>query len=475
MDDVLGRDPDRRVRVGRVLGGLGHGQGELEVVLEDLLDLGLVVRELEAVEAVVVLPGGELDRVRGDPGLGVRPVRVLTVGDVQVGAHARVVALVDDRVVDRRVVVGPGQGDEDLVVEALGAELPAPRVQDQVAVAVVGDREREVVAADEVLDCAGLRLRRRGRAAIGLVTRLRAGALVVESPVAVEVAVEVDAVVAGDLAVAVVVPQVLPPQAVLVEGVLVAVRVDDRDHPDLTGVEQLGRPRVVAVPVEEPLDQPHRHLGRDPLPRVGGRVVQHLGLVVPHALVGQTQGEDRTTLQARADPFELRQRRVGGVQPLQLRLDSLARVVEVVVDREAVVAGLAGPVVAGWCRELEPRLLQILAVGGRGHQVDPVGGHLEPALPGRRALLVDSGDVQAHRSELGDLPGTPRLHEGHLQLGWRCRRWHRDRDGRNQGQDQDRNSDAAHGVSLRCPPQQFGRHEDPVDPVPHGPVTGRVI
>jgi len=49
----------------------------------------------------------------------------------------------------------------------------------------------------------------------------------------VEVSVRVDAVDAGDLAVAVVVAQVLPPQAFVVERVLVAVRIRDDDEPQL--------------------------------------------------------------------------------------------------------------------------------------------------------------------------------------------------------------------------------------------------
>src|SRR5205814_3742147 len=50
----------------------------------------------------------------------------------------------------------------------------------------------------------------------------------------------------------------------------VAVRVDDRDDPELTGVDQVGEQRVAAVVVDEHVQGPHGQLGRDDLAGVVG-------------------------------------------------------------------------------------------------------------------------------------------------------------------------------------------------------------
>ena len=120
-----------------------------------------------------------------------------------------------------------------------------------------------------------LRLGRRRRAAVGVARRLRRRALVVVAEVLVEVAVRVDAVVAGDLAVAVVVAQVLPPQPLVVERVLVAVRVRDRHEPQLGALEQSLDGLVVRAPsVDEVVQQPPVDLDRDPLAGVLGGAVE---------------------------------------------------------------------------------------------------------------------------------------------------------------------------------------------------------
>ena len=73
---------------------------------------------------------------------------------------------------------------------------------------------------------------------------------VVVVPALVIVPVQVDPVADRDLLVAVVVAEVLPPQALDVERVLVAVGVGDRHEPELARVEELLHDRVLAVVVD---------------------------------------------------------------------------------------------------------------------------------------------------------------------------------------------------------------------------------
>jgi hypothetical protein len=87
--------------------------------------------------------------------------------------------------------------------------------------------------------------------------------------VLVEVAVGVDAVANGDLAVAVVVARVLAPQALVVEGVLIAVGVGDDDEPELGAPEEIPDLLVVRPPaVDEVVQRSAVDLDADPLARV---------------------------------------------------------------------------------------------------------------------------------------------------------------------------------------------------------------
>src|SRR5205085_6500000 len=54
----------------------------------------------------------------------------------------------------------------------------------------------------------------------------------------------------------------------------VAVRVDDRDDPDLPAVDQVGEQRVAAVVVDEHVQGAQRQLGRDDLAGVVGAQVE---------------------------------------------------------------------------------------------------------------------------------------------------------------------------------------------------------
>jgi hypothetical protein len=97
---------------------------------------------------------------------------------------------------------------------------------------VVVDEELRVDALDEHVQRLRLGLGVRARPTVGLVGRVGRGAFVVVAPAVVEVAVEVDAVARRDLAVAVVVAQVLAPQPLaFLEREVVAVGVGDGDDP----------------------------------------------------------------------------------------------------------------------------------------------------------------------------------------------------------------------------------------------------
>jgi hypothetical protein len=193
--------------------------------------------KLEAAAAVRRIPGvvrvGGRDRLaRGHlRRLGQRPEAVLhvpvgvAVGRVELGAelrdvprHGRLVGIPEDRLVDE-------------VVRARGERLPADAMQQQLGGGVPVDRELRPDPGVEADLGLRLRLGSRGRTAVGLAGRVRGRALVVVAPLVGEVAVEVDAVLGGDLPVAVVVAQVLAPQPVaLGEREVVAVRVDHRQE-----------------------------------------------------------------------------------------------------------------------------------------------------------------------------------------------------------------------------------------------------
>jgi hypothetical protein len=64
----------------------------------------------------------------------------------------------------------------------------------------------------------------------------------------IEVAVRIDTIDTGDLTVTVVVAQVLAPQPLVVERVLVAVGVGDQDEPQFGGLDQILDGGVVGAP-----------------------------------------------------------------------------------------------------------------------------------------------------------------------------------------------------------------------------------
>src|SRR5690606_21351727 len=108
--------------------------------------------------------------------------------------------------------------------------------------------------------------------------RVRRRTLVVVAPLVRVVAVEVHAVARGDLAVPVVVPQVLAPEALtLGAGEVVAVRVGDRHEPQVGAVHDPGDALVVPVAGQHVVEQAPDHLRRDPLTGVLGADVDSRG------------------------------------------------------------------------------------------------------------------------------------------------------------------------------------------------------
>ena len=253
----LGRDTRDCLRIGGVARRVGHRAGERQVALELCLHQRLVVGEDEATS---VAPLGQLRRPRQCAGRGVRVVGGLTVGDVEdIRAQARV------KLGDRRGVQVAGHRVVDRVVRSGGAGLPALGVEQPLAVGVVVDLERETLPVEQADHRLRLRLRHRRGAPVGFTGLDGRRALLVIAPVVGEVAIGVDAVADLGLSVSVVVAEVLPPQPLVVERVLVAVGVGHEDEPELGRLQQLADFTVVGPPpVDVVVHQPPVDFGGDP-------------------------------------------------------------------------------------------------------------------------------------------------------------------------------------------------------------------
>ncbi len=177
---------------------------------------------------------------------------------------------------DRGPVQVAGEGEVDRVVRGRRRDLPALRVQQPLAVRVPVDLELEPDPVEQALHRLGLRLGHRSGAAVCVARRDRRRPLLVVLEVVREVAVGVDAVADRDLAVVVVVAQVLAPQPLDVERVLVAVGVGHEDEPQLRRLEQPLDLGIVSPPaVDVPVHQAPVDLVSDPLACVLGGAVQH--------------------------------------------------------------------------------------------------------------------------------------------------------------------------------------------------------
>ena len=224
------------------------------------------------------------------------------------------------------VAVGAGDGVEQRGVRRVVVGRVGDRGQQELTGGVPVDVGLERDATLEAVDGEVLGLRERVRAAVGAGGEVVAGALFVDAALGRVVAVRVHAVlvVAVD-AVGVVVAQRLAPEAVVVlcadavvahlvlvaeaagEGEVVAVRVLDRQEPQLARLDEFLDLRVVLV-LGEPHREPPAHLGGDPLARVVDRREQHgvAGAVRDVAgVLGHLDGVDRLAERRRADLLEL--------------------------------------------------------------------------------------------------------------------------------------------------------------------------
>jgi hypothetical protein len=121
--------------------------------------------------------------------------------------------------------------DHELTIAGIRDRLigVAPRIEDELRVAVIGDDPGKLFGRDQVAHRAGLGLGKGPWAYVGLVTRDMAGGGDVEdAPHVAVVPVRIDA----DRAVRVD-PAVLAPEPILGTAVFMAVRIHHRCHPDL--------------------------------------------------------------------------------------------------------------------------------------------------------------------------------------------------------------------------------------------------
>ena len=248
-----------------------------------------------------------------------------------------------------------------------------------------------------------LALGRRAGAAVGLARLDRRGALLVVLEVLGVVAVRVDAVGVGGLAVAVVVAQVLAPQPLVGERVLVAVRVHDRDEPQLGRLEHLLGRLVVAAEVDVVVHQAAVDLRRDPLAGVLRRAEQHrraAAVALAAGALRDLQREDLAALQGRADLDQLGELRVLGRELVHLVADAAGLVVRapdgVAADglrRRELLDGLAA--------------LDARELGLRARVADVPGLRLgqDHVRADVRAAHFAVGDVEALGLELRELVG----------------------------------------------------------------------
>ena len=292
---------------------------------------------------------------------------------------------------------------------------------------MVVDQELEADAAGEPVQGVGLRLRAGPRAAVGLARGRGGGALVVVAPLVGPVAVEVDAVVAGQLPVAVVVAQVLAPQALtLGEGVVVAVGVGHRQEPQLgPGQQALDRP-AGGVAVDDAAQEAGGHLGGDPLAGVLGRHVEHRRTLAVAGLVGTLGDLDRDdvlALDGLADRHGLGDPGVTTRELLDLGLDPTGAGV---LLPHRVARGRLGARTLGDGPAVDLLQRHLDALVGQLGDVPPAEDRLHPDLgllagtPGAgHATDAQLVPVDPERDEVGQLRGQhlPDVHLETVALG----------------------------------------------------------
>ncbi len=314
-----------RLGVGGVRGRPGDVDCEGDVLFERRLQVGLGVLELELARPAAS-PGVRevhLGHPGQDPEAAVSMVDGVAVGDVELGGDVGVIGERRPRrsAGDRRLLVSARQRPVDRVVGGLGLDLERRRVEEQLGGRVVVDHQLEAHPPHQPVQGPGLGLGGRLGPAVGLRVEVRGGALLVVVPPGREVAVQIDSIGGGDLAIVVVVAQVLAPEPVSGrKREVVAVGVGDDDEPQLAAVDEPGqRPRTqpphrsavgpqraaaATVVVDEQMCQPPHHLRRDPLASMlGGEVdCRRLGSGSGSARVaGHPQGQDRHTADRGSD------------------------------------------------------------------------------------------------------------------------------------------------------------------------------
>ena len=376
---------------------LGEAEVEGERLLELRLDQPLVVGEHESRTRGSL---AELRREGDRPRVDVGVVGRLAVGDVE---RVRRLPRVEAR--DRGVGIGASGGDVERIVGVERPDLPTLRIQKPFTERVQVRLEARLDAVDQPLHRLGLRLGGRAGTAVGLVRRIRRRSLVVVAPVLLEVAVRIDAVADRDLPVAVVVAQVLAPQPLVVERVLVAVGVRGDHEPQLRRLEQVldllvVRPPAVDVVVQQaPVD-----LEADPLARMLVRRIEDRrarSVLLAARALRELQGDQLATLLCRPEDLELDELRV-----------VLSHVVELVADAPRFVPGPVYVVATGRLGGglLGDRLA--LAVTGQ-LDLDAGGSELRALAPRQDGLCSESRLRLSHAGELGapcglgDLVGRP--------------------------------------------------------------------
>jgi hypothetical protein len=176
-----------------------------------------------------------------------------------------------------------------------------------------------------------------------------------------EVAVGVDAVADLGLSVSVVVAEVLPPQPLVVERVLVAIGVGHEDEPELGRLQKLADLTVVGPPpVDVVVHQPPVDLGGDPFTRVLGGAVEDGRTRAVRLLLsalGQLDRDDLATLAGVAEDLELHQLGVVAGRGVELVADAAGLVVRA-PDVEAA-GGLLRRELLDGLAALDPGQLQV--------------------------------------------------------------------------------------------------------------------
>ena len=321
---------------------------------------------------------------------------------------------------DRRLVEIARQREVDRVVGGRRRDLPALRVEEPLAGRVPVDLEREVDPVEQALQRLRLLLGDRRRPAVGLAREDRRRALLVVVEVVRVVAVRVDAVGDRRHPVAVVVAQVLAPQPLGVERVLVAVGVRDQHEPQLGLLQQVLDGLVVGAPaLDVPAHQAPVDLGRDPLARVLRGAEQHRrapAVRLAARSLRELDREDLAALERRAESHELGELRVVARDRVHLIADA-SRLVPRAPHVEAVLR-LGERELLDRHAALDARLLRGDPVGGEPRALRVVEDELDrepargPALDGEvdalAAQLLELSTADDGRVDLKPQAVTPR-------------------------------------------------------------------